>query len=319
MWKPTASMEELQVRAALLAEVRHFFLERGVLEVETPLLCSSTATDPHLDSLMLHALDEARFLQTSPEFPMKRLLAAGSGPIYQICKAFRKGEQGRFHNPEFTLLEWYRPGFSLDQLVAEIADLVLALGHSLGFERWGPILHTTYAACFQRVLGLDPHKATAEELAVIAKQTLGVAFDDMAREDWLDLLMSHCVEPAMPKGLMFLLDFPVEQAALAEKGVDAQGRMVAKRAELYINGVEVANAYQELLDPREQRARFEADNEKRRVTNKSQLPMPEYLLGAMQAGIPKTAGVALGVDRLLMQLMKTERLEATLSFPWNKA
>ena len=328
MWQPTASMDAIRARAALLSGVRAFFAQRGVLEVETPLLCRSTAVDPYLESFSVsslgsqtsHASQAASYLQTSPEFPMKRLLAAGSGPIYQISKAFRCDEQSARHNPEFTLLEWYQPGYSLLDLQHELVDLLRAIAEALGVDGWGTTVNSdTYGVLFESVIGLDPHTCSIEELAGIGKQKINLVGDDLTRDAWLDLLMSHLVEPEMPSGLFVLTDFPSGQAALAEIEADSKGRSVAKRLELYIDGVELANGYQELIDPEEQRRRFEADNQQRALLGFPSLPIPEHLLSALVTGLPPTSGIAVGVDRLLMKLMNKSQIADVLCFPWDRA
>jgi len=317
MWQPTASMDAIRTRAEMYAQVRSFFSQCKVLEVETPLLCSTTAMDPYLDSFSLSC---GRFLQTSPEFPMKRLLASGSGPIYQISKAFRQDEESVRHNPEFTLLEWYQPGYSLLQLQEELLTLLFLLAKGSTAVSWerGSVTCRTYADMFEPIIGLCPHTCAVEALAEVAKRETGFE-GELTRDAWLDLLMSHVVEPKMPPGLLVLTDFPAGQAALAEIAADARGRDVAKRLELYIGGVEVANGYQELIDGAEQQRRFEADNEQRLASGVAQLPMPEYLVSALHAGMPATSGIAVGLDRLLMMLMGKQQLSEVICFPWERA
>lgn len=344
MWQPSASMDAIRARAKLFAGIRQFFAQRHVMEVETPLLCQSTAMDPYLDSFSLQSklnssnfdssnfdssnLDRSNvneyFLQTSPEFPMKRLLAAGSGPIFQIAKAFRCDEQSSRHNPEFTLLEWYQPGYSLLELQQELLDLIAALAGELECDgepcnEGRGVTCTTYGDLFESVVGLDPHTCDVDQLALVAKQKVNFVGDGLSREAWLDLLMSHLVEPEMPKGFLVLTDFPAGQAALAEVALDANGRSVAKRLELYRGGIELANGYQELINPEEQRLRFEADNRKRKQLGYRILPIPEYLLAALDAGMPASSGIAVGLDRLLMALLGKQQLTEVLCFPWDNA
>ncbi len=281
-----------------------------MLEVETPLLCSGTITDPAIAPVFCGGSSGERWLQTSPEYPMKRLLAAGSGPIYQVCKAFRSGEAGARHNPEFTLLEWYRPGFSLAQLMQEVGDLVQA---ALG-EKQVQVL--TYRELFQRSLGIDPLTADSDELEAFVRQRLDYGGGAEARDTWLDLLLTHLVEPEL-EGLVFVHDYPASQAALAclrEEG----DVVVAERFELYVDGVELANGYYELTDADEQRARFEADNQVLAARGEATRPLDARLLAAMAAGLPACAGVALGLDRLLMMKLGVERLEDVLSFDWSR-
>lgn len=276
------------------------------MEVETPLLCRGTVTDPALDPIRCGE----RWLQTSPEYAMKRLLAAGSGPIYQVCKAFRAGESGPRHNPEFTLLEWYRPGYDLRRLMEEVAELV---GGVLG-ER--AVTYLSYRELFQHFLDIDPHVASAAQLEACVRRRLDYAGGEESRDTWLDLLVSHVIEPQLA-GLVFVYDYPASQAALARLRED-QGVMVAERFELYADGLELANGYFELADPAEQRRRFEADN--RRLSDRQDNPRPidPWLLAALDSGLPDCAGVALGLDRLLMLMQGSERLESVLSFDWSR-
>ncbi len=302
----------------MLACIRQHFAEQGVLEVETPLLCSSTAMDPHLGSFTVPVAGEQRYLQTSPEFPMKRLLASGSGSIYQICKSFRVDEVGRHHNPEFSLLEWYRVGWSSEQLAREVVALVIKVAQLFG-NSWQVNASCTYRELFLQVVGVDPFLASAEQLATVAARHLKGDLPDLDRSGWLDLLMSQLVEPAMAKGLTLVVDFPAEQAALAQKAQDHLGNWVAQRFELYVDGIELANGYQELTDPVEQRNRFNMDNQQRKALGLAELPMPEHLLQAMARGIPDCAGVALGLDRLLMLASGKDSICDVISFPFPDA
>lgn len=313
-WQPTASLDNLRARARLNRAIREFFLERGVLEVETPLLCRSTATDPHLASFSVPTRNERLYLQTSPEFPMKRLLAAGSGPIYQLCKAFRHEESGRLHNPEFTLLEWYRPGWTLARLVDEVEALIRTAAATLDVTL-PPLQHLTYREAWQTAVGLDPHKASDEELLTAANRHINGDFTGLDRNGLLDLVMSHIVEPALPVSGAFVSEFPASQAALAETLRLEDGTTVAQRAELYLGGMEIANGYQELVDAEEQRRRFEADLQYREQHGLTPLPVPSTLLDALEAGLPESAGVALGIDRLLMFLSGAKNLNAVVAFP----
>lgn len=305
-WLPSAPRAALAARAELLKTLRAFFDARGVLEVETPLLCSGTITDPAIDPVGC----DGRWLQTSPEYPMKRLLAAGSGPIYQVCKAFRGGEAGPRHNPEFTLLEWYRPGFSLSGLMDEVAELVQAI---LGAR---DVQVLTYRQLFKNTLGLDPHTISREALEDFARQRLDYSGGDESRDTWLDLLLTHLVEPQL-KGLVLVHDYPASQAALARLRDEGEV-VVAERFELYVDGVELANGYFELTDPAEQRARFEADNLALVVRGEQPRPLDERLLAAMESGLPDCAGVALGLDRLLMMKLGCDSLDEVLSFDWRR-
>lgn len=319
LWRPTTTHTALVWRAESLARLRRFFAERGVLEVDTPLLSSAATTDPQLESFQTRlvgpGVPEGRtlYLNTSPEFAMKRLLAAGSGPIYQVCKAFRQGEIGRLHNPEFTLLEWYRPGFDHFQLMDEVAELVtvLAADHLC--------LDTPerldYGQLFRDRLGIDPHGATLTELQDCAVRHLSVnASQDWERDEWLDLLMSHIIQPQLGKGrLSFVYHYPASQAALAR--VRPGEPALAERFELFLAGVELANGFHELGDSDLQRARFEADMESRHRRGLAAIAMDERLLAALAQGLPDCAGVALGLDRLLLALAGGENLAEVLSFP----
>ncbi|MCB1055688.1 MAG: EF-P lysine aminoacylase GenX [Acidobacteria bacterium] len=308
-------MAAVALRARVLAEIRAFFAERGVLEVETPLLGAATVTDLHLASLETRVDGRRRFLQTSPEFAMKRLLAAGSGPIYQICKAFRDGESGRRHNPEFTLLEWYRPGYDHHRLMSEVGEL---LSRVLGV----PAPETlSYREALERHAGIDPFGADARDLAGRARE-LGLAgLPDLGddRDAWLDLLMSYTVEPRLGRGRPTLIyDYPPTQAALARlRGTGDEA--VAERFEAYVEGVELANGYHELRDPAEQRRRFAADLARRRDRGLPQVPVDERLLAALAHGLPECAGVALGVDRLILLAAGASCLDEVLAFPHQRA
>lgn len=315
-WRPSASLGVLKQRAALLASVRAFFEQRGVWEVDTPLLAAHTVTDPALQALIVQrcgASDHPRYLQTSPEYAMKRLLAAGSGAIYQIAHAFRDDEQGRWHNPEFTLLEWYRPHLDLDALMAEVADLVLPL---LGREH---SLRYRYRDLFCDTLQLDPFTAADEELAALARRCVDTGDLQGGRDLWLDLLMTHAVEPVLAsQGVVFVYDYPASQASLARcRHVD--GLEVAARFELYIDGVELANGFHELADAGEQSRRFAADNERRRQQGLPERAADAYLLAALESGLPDCSGVALGLDRLLMVMSGTPRLSGVMAFDWQRS
>jgi lysyl-tRNA synthetase class 2 len=289
-----------------------------VLEVETPLLARATVTDLHLHSIPCRPEvaatpgrpDAELYLQTSPEFAMKRLLAAGSGPIYQLAKAFRDGESGRLHNPEFTLLEWYRPGFDHHALMDEVEELLTHVLGTPAAER------RSYAELFGHHLGLDPHRASAGELRRAAgEQGIEVVgMDDDDRDGWLHLLMTHRVEPHLGRERpTFVVDYPATQAALAR--IHPGDPPVAERFEVYVEGIELANGFHELRDPAEQRRRFEADLAERRRAGLPTVPIDEHLLAALQAGLPDCAGVALGVDRLVMLAVGAGSVEEVLAFP----
>lgn len=315
-WRPGASHAALAARAQMLARLRAFFAARGVLEVETPLLSRAASTDVHLESLRVgDARGQLGFLHTSPEFFMKRLLTAGSGPIFQVCKAFRGGEIGRWHNPEFTLLEWYRPGFGLDALMDEVEALVRALAQDLPHAP-GPSHRISYRAAFIAHVGIDPWTAGAAELARCAQaHGLEVAgAEHFSADEWLDLLFSSVLAPRLPDhGLTFIHGFPPSQAALAKR-VRYEGAEVAARFELFWGGLELANGFDELQDAEEQARRFAADNAERKRRGLPAMPPDGHLLEALRAGLPACAGVALGLDRLLARLLGAGGLDEVLAF-----
>ncbi|MES9872902.1 MAG: EF-P lysine aminoacylase EpmA [Candidatus Sedimenticola sp. 6PFRAG7] len=321
-WRPAASIDMLRARAGLLDNIRAFFRQAGVLEVETPACSFYATTDPALDCMTSRftgpgaAAGRKLYLQTSPEFPMKRLLASGSGAIFQICKVFRDGEAGRLHNPEFTLLEWYRPGFDHHCLMDEVESLI----NSLLAEPY-PAERLSYRDLFQQHLAIDPHQADIDELREVALQRRIPGADSLDlpdRDAWLDLLMSHCIEPGLGQnGLCFVYDYPASQASLSR--IRQDDPPVAERFELYMDGLELANGFHELSDASEQRSRFQADLEKRSAAGKSAVPMDEHLLDALEHGFPSCAGVALGVDRLLMRLTGAAHINEVLAFPFDRA
>jgi lysyl-tRNA synthetase class 2 len=306
------------MRADILARIRAFFAARGVLEVETPVLAHHPATDPHIHSLHTRCsgpgvpAGETLYLQTSPEFAMKRLLCAGAGPIYQVARVFRDDERGRLHNPEFTLLEWYRPGFDHHALMDEVAALVCAvLELPPASERLG------YAEVFRAHLGLDPHAAATAELAACAHDH-GLDAATLDRDACLDLLLSHLIQPRLGiERPFFLYDYPASQAALAR--LRGEGSPVGERFELYLHGIELANGYHELGDAGEQRARFMQDSERRRALGLPVLPIDERLLAALEHGLPDCAGVALGLDRLVMLAAGVRDIDEVMAFTTPRA
>ncbi|MDS4026589.1 MAG: EF-P lysine aminoacylase EpmA [Candidatus Contendobacter sp.] len=324
-WRPSADFATLRLRAELLARIRVFFAARGVLEVETPMLSAAAITEPNLASFgTVYSGPGSRhgqtlYLHTSPEFPMKRLLAAGSGCIYQIARVFRDGEAGRRHNPEFTLLEWYRVGFDHHRLMDEVAELVTEL--LAGRLALAEPERLSYRELFQHHLTLDPHRASVAELATCAEARNVPIPPGMPTNDpdpWLDLLLTHCIEPRLGVGrLTFVYDYPASQAALAR--LRPGDPPVGERFELYLNGVELANGFHELGDAGEQRRRFEAENAARRALGLPVMPVDENLLAALEAGLPNCAGVALGFDRLVMLATGRESLAKVLAFPTEQA
>ncbi len=283
--------------------------------METPILSTTAITDPHLHSFTTrytgpgHADGLSLYLHTSPEFPMKRLLAAGSGPIYQISKVFRQGEAGRRHNPEFTMLEWYRPDIDHHALMDEVAMLA---GPLLGLDVNAEKL--TYREAFQRHLQIDPLESTVDELQRCVTAIGLVGFEEERDRDLLlELLLSHRIEPELGRdGLCFLYDYPASQAALARLSQDDP--RVAERFELYYRGVELANGFHELADAKEQRERFNAEQETRKRQGLESVPMDERLLAALEEGLPACSGVALGLDRLVMLAVGADSLEQVMAF-----
>ena len=328
-WHPHASVETLKARAELNRSVRAFFSAREVLEVETPILSAHATVDRHIESFAV-TYPESRtsnpglWLHTSPEFAMKRLLAAGSGPIYQIAKVFRREEQGRHHNPEFSLLEWYRPGWNHLQLMDEVEALVRALG--VASEE--PFERLSYRAAFLLHAGLDPVRSDFMRLRDGLAEfeislPMGITREEMENRDfWLNLWMSQVVGPRLGQSApCFLYDFPASQAALARvrPGLTEHDAPVAERFELFWKGIELANGFHELTDAAEQEARFQRDQAAREQAGLRVPPYDAHLIAALQAGLPACAGVALGLDRLLMLKLGLNELASTLSFAGDRA
>ena len=316
-YQPTCDLKAMQARAKMYAQLREFFAERDVMEVETPILSQAGVTDVHLASVQalrhIGGRKQTHYLQTSPEFPMKRLLASGSGAIYQICKVFRDDEHGRKHNSEFTMLEWYRPAFTLKDLMFEVGDLLnVTLGHRFGEVR--PTV-LSYKHAFMDRLDINPLQASLKDLKD-ACHRVGLNLDlGDDRLGYMDLLFSHMVEPSLGFDTpVFLTNFPPEMASLAKTCIDEDGELVAARFELYIEGLELANAYDELIDAEVLRSRFEADNTEREKLGLHVMPVDEYLLAALPQ-MPECSGIALGVDRLLMVATEKMKLEQVVTFP----
>lgn len=317
-FRPTADWDRLRLRAALLRRVRDFFDGRGFLEVETPILSADTVVDRHLDPFAVEDVPgpgRRRWLQTSPEFAMKRLLAAGGEAIYQACKVFRRDELGPLHNPEFTMVEWYRRGDGMAEAIGLLGELAEAL---LGRGMAVPV---SYAEAFGRHVGLDPH--AAEPAAIVeAARRLDVAIPESLaaddRDGWLDLLMAECVGPKLGAGRPEIVyDYPASQAMLAR--VRQGDPPLAERFELFSDGVELANGYHELLDPAELRARNARNNALRAADGKPPLPEESRLLAAMDHGLPAASGVALGFDRVVMLAAGVGRLDEVIAFPFDRA
>jgi lysyl-tRNA synthetase class 2 len=317
VWQPSASQAALKSRAQQLAFVRGFFAQRAVLEVETPILGRCGVTDVNLDGVHARVTAASRnggWLQTSPEYHMKRLLAAGYGSVYQVSRVFRNGELGRRHNPEFSMLEWYRTGFDDTDLMEEVSDLVCGW---LGCARPGVV---RYSDAVRRWAGIDPFDATDSDLLRRCEQWLEPEqLADLGRDGCLDLLMSFAVEPNLGRDRPeFITGYPASQASLARVS-RSDGHAMAHRFELYIDGLELCNGYWELTDPQEQRRRFEADNEQRRRSGKPEMALDEAFLAALERGLPECSGVALGLDRLLMVKLGVEDIREVLAFPFCRA
>lgn len=315
-WQPTASLSNLRLRAELLTKLRAFFAARKVLEVDTPALSRAGVTDRHIASFRVEdARGSALYLHTSPEFPMKRLLAAGSGDIWQLCKVFRSGEAGRMHNPEFSMLEWYRLGFDHHQLMAETAELVAVL-----VPGRKPAEYLGYRDAFLREVGFDPFAASPKD-CIAALEQAGrhpPKEQELDYDGWLDLVAGELVYPALGLGgLTFIYDYPASQAALSR--VRSGNPPVAERFEAFMDGMELANGFHELTDAAEQRRRFEADRTYRQVEGLMDVPMDDRLLAAIRHGLPSCAGVALGFDRLLMTAAGARTIAEVIAFPFDQA
>jgi lysyl-tRNA synthetase class 2 len=292
----------------MLAKVRAFFAERNVLEVDTPILSHAAPIATHIDVLSIDRPEKA-YLSTSAEYAMKRLLAEGSGDIYQLSHVFRSEEAGRLHNPEFTMIEWYRVGVSFQFLIDETLELIrMFLGDI-------PVQTHTYTGVFKQFAGIDPRTATASDLKAIAEQH-HLLSDSWDKETLLHFLLAFLIEPQLA-GLHVIRDFPREQAALAQLYQTEEG-WVAERFEAYFNGIELANGFHELTDPVEQRQRFIDDNLERQRRGKEQLPIDENFLSALEQGLPDSCGVAVGFDRLLMLQMNKNSLKEILPYPWDQ-
>lgn len=316
----TPFRQRLQGRAKLYALIRTFFADRGVLEVETPILSAAGNTDPNIESFHapfhghVDAGSRERWLRTSPEYPLKRLLADGVGDCYELGRVFRNGEAGERHNPEFTMLEWYRVGWTHRQLMEEtiaLVEIALAL-----VGRRAEVLIEGYRQLFLDELGLDPLHAEIDALrAPLAQYNINP--DGLTRDDWLDLLITHKLQPAFPPDRITVIhDYPASQSALAR--IRPGDPPLAERFELYLGPYELANGYHELNDAAEQRTRFERDNARRRERGLREMPIDEQLLAVLER-MPDCAGVAMGIERLLMCMAGTDKIADVLAFPFSKA
>ena len=322
-WLPQASLDVQRLRARVYQNIREFFKQRNILEVDTPCLASATSTDVHINSFTTHfdgsssdGLQQQYYLSTSPEFFMKRLLAAGSGSIYQLCHVFRQSEFGAQHNPEFTMLEWYRVGMQYHDLMEEVATLVqLLLKQDLKTTEY-----LTYQQAFVRYIEIDPLSASTSELQQCAEKfgfctsAAGTADKDL----YLDFLMSHQVQPRLGNArLTFVYEYPASQCALAQ--LSPGNDQVAERFELFVQGVELANGFQELTDAQEQLARFESDLKVRAQQGADVVQYDSHLIDALNAGLPDCSGVAVGIDRLIQLMLDQKKLGDVLAFPFNRA
>jgi lysyl-tRNA synthetase class 2 len=316
-WRPTASLSTLARRAQLLNQTRKFFSKGDVLEVETPLACAHTVTEPNIESFSF-SVDGAtqQYLQTSPEYAMKRLLAAGAPDIFQICKSFRVGEKGQFHNPEFTMIEWYRHGYSLQQMMQETVNLITHLlvtnDESINVD------YVSYANLTERVLGKSLKALTDNEIKQLAKENGLMLQSECSLSQCIDFLFSHKVEAAMcEQTITVVFHYPASQAALSK--LNDTDDSVAERFEVFYKGLELANGYVELLDPQQQLDRFVNDQHTRSQQGLREIEIDQRLIDAQDHGLPECAGVAVGFDRVMMLAVGASSLSEVISFDWDNA
>jgi len=317
-WQPNCSIELLHLRAQVLAEIRSFFLARSVIEVETPILSYSSGTDPQLDFFTAdycsYPLQQTLYLQTSPEFAMKRLLAAGSGSIYQICKAFRNGESGRYHNPEFSMLEWYRVDYNLTQLMDEIADLIAALFK--GRYQLKATQRISYQDLFYKITRLDPLVFNYKNYCAYALKSESPEAIELCKTDhnaWLDFIFSHHIQPSLGENtLCMIYGYPACQSSLAR--INEDNSKVTDRVEIFMNGIELGNGYYELIDAQEQNQRFDEEILHRQQNNRPKIVKNTQLIAALKAGLPECSGMAIGLDRLLMVMTNNNHIEGVIPF-----
>ncbi len=331
-WRPTATVQMLEARSQVLWEVRSYFNELGYGEVHTPTISRDTVIDRYIDPIGLpgtaigcsQAANEWYYLQTSPEFGMKRLLAAGMKAIYQIGPAYRAGERGQHHNPEFTMLEWYCVDQSLTDALRFLTDLTDRILQQFACYRqtvYGPAVVRSYASCFLEYLSLDPLECSIQELALAAQQAnieLGSLWENQSKDDWLNLLFAECIQPRLGQACPELVThYPASQAALAQ--VAQEDRRTSERFELFIAGIEIANGYHELLDANELERRAVDGLHQRRSDGKADLPTHSYLVDAMRHGLPDSCGCALGIDRLVMVALDAKSIDDVIAFPIDRA
>lgn len=313
-WRPSASRLALERRAQILSDIRSFFAERDVMEVETPILSSAANTDPNIVNMHLDS-EDPRYLRTSPEHAMKRLLVSGVNDIYELGRVFRQGEKGIAHNPEFTLLEWYRKNVSYLSLAEETVQLLKHCGRGK-LDAWQTERYS-YRQLFIKHSGLDPFHTSDLEWENLAQER-GLQAGRLSEIQWQDLFLTHIIQPALdPEVITIVFDYPTEHAALARIRKDDHN--VAERFEIYLGQLELANGYQELCDASEQKARFERDLSSASCTPDRKPTIDHQLIAALEHGLPECSGVALGVDRLLMRLMDLDSIDAVIAFPYENA
>jgi lysyl-tRNA synthetase class 2 len=318
--------ENLRFRSEVLRDIRQFFYDQNFCEVQTPILSADTNVDRHLDPLTItekslplnHHNTRRYYLQTSPEFAMKRLLAAGLDPIFQITPVFRMGDRGQFHNVEFTMLEWYRIGDNYQTGMFLLAELIRFLFEERKIEL-GEIGYSTYQSLFESEAGINPHSATVKELRFLCKDR-NISYPQSnwgdTADEWLDLLFTELVQPTLESVIVY--DFPKSQSQLAKIRHDEK-YAVSERFELFLKGQEIANGYHEARDADELRRRFRKNRERRLAQGHSWLPIDSQLLTVMELGFPQCSGTALGIDRLLMVMLEADSIEDVLTFPIEKA
>ena len=321
-WEPSGDQHSRIERANMLRKIREFFYEKGVLEVETPALSSAANTDPFIESLKVATTqtgqEEQRYLHTSPEYAMKRLLAAGSGDIYQICKVWRAEPSSRQHNAEFTMLEYYRLGFKLSTLMTEVNTLLLSLIPNITKESH----YTSYASLFLDNLGFDPHTVNEQLINSAVNDLVPGFIGDLDRQSALDLLLSHCIEPLFPKDrLTFVYDYPRSQSALAKTEflIDHPDVLIAKRFEVYAGNLELGNGYEELTSAAKNEAVLKNELDTRRKMNLPLEAIDQRFLAATKAGLPECSGIAIGIDRVLMLQSGVSEIKQVMNFSWENA
>jgi len=312
-WSPNTTHQTRLARAKMLHEIRAFFLTQEVMEVETPALSQGANTDPFIESFKV---DSPRYLHTSPEYPMKRLLAAGSGDIFQICKVWRAAESGSKHNPEFTLLEWYRVDISYQQLMQEVSDLL----HTVMVHLDQPPQFFSYAQLFLEKFSINPHISCRDKLLTcVSDEISSLDTKDLDQQALLDALLTHCIEPGFEENrLTFVYDYPASQSALAQLRKEYD-YFVAERFEVYLGDLELGNGYQEEVDPKRNRTILEKENQARAELSFDSMPVDELFLSACGSGFPASAGVAIGLDRVLMGITGEKSIQKVINFPWDKA